>query len=133
MGAAGASSSLSADVVGGWVQAFNLRDLAGMLNRVDDDIDFHPLRLTGVSGCYRGHDGLRQWYERLALDPELQIDLADIHLAPSTDVVAAGYLLLGPTQLAPYCALHRLAAGRITFMQQYLSDLDTLERLAMTD
>jgi hypothetical protein len=39
-----------------------------------------------------------QWFELLTIDPEIQIDLSDVHLAPDDDVLAAGYLLLGPTQ-----------------------------------
>ncbi len=132
MAGGGGSSLLPVEVVGAWVNAFNVRDLGGMLNRVDEDVDFHPLRLTGVTGCYHGHDGLREWFELLTIDPEIQIDLSDVHVAPDEDVLAAGYLLLGPTNLAPYCALHRVVAARITFMQQYLSDLETLKHLSMT-
>jgi SnoaL-like domain len=128
----GPSSSVPAEVVGAWVNAFNLRDLGGMLNCIDADLDFHPLRLSGASGSYRGHKGLCLWFERFTPDPELQIDLADLHNARGGNVFAGGHLLLGPAKLAPYCAVHRVAAGRITYMHQYLSDLDTLERLAMT-
>lgn len=65
--AAGASTLVSVDVVSACVDAFNARDLDGLLNCVDGEVDVGPLRLTGVEGAYGGPDRVGRWFERLAV------------------------------------------------------------------
>ena len=36
-----------------WVDAFNAQDLECMLARLDPEVRFHPLRLSGLDGSYR--------------------------------------------------------------------------------
>jgi hypothetical protein len=63
----GATVALSSDVlVRQWVDAFNVRDLEGMLERVDPEVRFHPLRLRGLDGSYDGHDDVQRWFARLS-------------------------------------------------------------------
>ena len=52
-------------VVSRWVDAFNARDLDGMLACLAADVDLHPLRLSGLRASYRGHDGVREWFAQL--------------------------------------------------------------------
>ena len=37
-----------------WVDAFDARDVEGMLVCLDPDVRFHPLRLDGLDRSYRG-------------------------------------------------------------------------------
>jgi hypothetical protein len=43
----------SETIVVRWVEAFNARDLDGMLACFATDVEFHPLRLSGVTGAIR--------------------------------------------------------------------------------
>jgi ketosteroid isomerase-like protein len=40
--------------------AFNARDIDAMLERLDPDIEWWPLR-SETEGAFRGHDGFRRW------------------------------------------------------------------------
>ena len=48
------------DAVVRWVDAFNERDLQGMLGRFHPEVRFRPLRLVGLDGSSRAHDGVRR-------------------------------------------------------------------------
>ena len=44
--------------------AFNRRDLEAALALMDDDVEFGS-RLAGMEGGYRGHRGVRRWWETI--------------------------------------------------------------------
>ncbi len=48
-----------------WFDAFNSRDLKGMLACMHPHVDFHPLRLHGIDASYRGHRGVSAWFAGL--------------------------------------------------------------------
>lgn len=56
------------DLVARFISAFNFRDLDTMLETLDPEVDFHPLRMLGVEHSYRGHSGVEEWF-RSGLDP----------------------------------------------------------------
>ena len=117
----------------GWVDAFNERDLEGMLARFDPAVRFHPLRLGGLDRSYLGHDGVRRWFARgTQLRHEHLIVLSDVRGAGDGKVLAVGALTLaGNFALASFCALHRIADGLIVAAHQYLTDPDMLEHLGL--
>ena len=41
-----------------WFDAFNARDLDGMLMLLHPRVDFHPVKLGGLVGPCRGHEGV---------------------------------------------------------------------------
>ena len=45
-------------------QAFNDRDLDTVLASLHADVEAFP-RLAAVEGGYRGHEGVRRWWEQL--------------------------------------------------------------------
>jgi ketosteroid isomerase-like protein len=45
-------------------QAFEDRDLDGLLAILDDDVEAVPI-LAGMEGGYHGHDGIRRWWASL--------------------------------------------------------------------
>ena len=45
-----------------WFDAFNSRNLEGMLACMDAHVDFRPLRLHGVEAIYHCHTGVRDWF-----------------------------------------------------------------------
>jgi hypothetical protein len=130
----GATVALSSDVlVREWVDAFNARDLEGMLAGLDPEVRLHPLRLRGLDGSYAGHDGVQRWFARLTqLRHEHVIVLSDVHGSRDDRVLAVGSLrLVGSVEIASFCALHRIAGGLIAAAHHYLSDPDMLEHLGL--
>jgi len=132
------SLSLSArqlpeSVVSRWVDAFNARDLDGMLGCVAANVDFHPLRLSGIAASYRGHDGVQEWFARLRqLRHEVRIVLHETREVGQDRVLAAGSLsLAGDSNVGSFCALHQLDGDLIVAVHQYLTDPEMIESLGL--
>ena len=134
MSVSGATIALSPDaLVTRWVDAFNARDLEGMLARLCPEVRLHPLRVGGIDGSYRGHDGVRRWFARLTrLHHKHHIAVSDVHCAGDGKVLAVGALTLGEDfEIASFCALHRIADELIVAAHHYLTDADMLERVGL--
>lgn len=120
-------------IVSRWVDAFNARDLDGILAGLADDVDFHPLRLSGIAASYRGHDGVQEWFTRLRhLRHEYRIVLHEARELGEDRVFASGSLsLAGESDIGPFCALHWLDGALIVAAYQYLTDPDMIESLGL--
>src|SRR2546430_12461102 len=60
------------------VEAFNQRDLDALLALMDDDVEAVP-PLASIEGNYRGHDGIRQWWDSLlAILPDFTIEVIEM-------------------------------------------------------
>ena len=72
-------------LVSRWVDAFNARDLDGILACMDAEVRFFPLRLSRLGRFYRGHDGVRQWFDdhRHLTDPDIFEGIAERPLPPA--------------------------------------------------
>ena len=116
-----------------WVDAFNARDLDGMLACVGDRVEFRPLRLSGVSGCYRGHDGVREWFTRLRRSrQDHPIVIHEARAVGEAHVVATGSIRLeGADDIGSFCAVNRIGEGLILAAHHYLSDAAMIERLGL--
>ncbi|HZE06180.1 MAG TPA: nuclear transport factor 2 family protein, partial [Solirubrobacteraceae bacterium] len=103
-----------------WVNAFNARDIDGILAVLAHDVDFHPFRLGGIPASYRGHDGVREWLERLGtFRHEHRIILHETRDLGDGRVFASGSMSLGSQpDLGPFCALHWLDGGLIAALHQ---------------
>ena len=65
------------DVVCGSHDAFRRRDLGGFVEYMDPEIEFTSLVLE-VEGTYRGHDGIRSWWnDILEVFPDWQPQVED--------------------------------------------------------
>jgi SnoaL-like domain len=131
VGTSGFTTALAPEaIVTRWVDAFNERDLEGMLARFHPEVRFHPLRLVGLDGSYRGHDGVRRWFTQLR--DEHVFVLSEVQGLGNDQVLAVGALALaeGP-EIAPLCALHRIRDGLIMAAHHYLTDPDMLDRLGL--
>ncbi len=126
-------AQLPETVVSRWVEAFNSQDLDGMLACLSEDVDFHPLRLIGLRGSYRGHDGVREWFRQLrSLRHDYQIVVSEVrHLGGGRVLVTGSLSLGGETGVGPVCALHRIDGELILAAHQYLTDPDLIERLGL--
>jgi ketosteroid isomerase-like protein len=86
-----------------WAQAFNARNLDGVLACVAQDVELRPLRLGGLSGRYRGHDGVRDWFMRLErLRNDHEIVVSRVRVLDDGRVLASGSLsVAGETGVGP--------------------------------
>ncbi len=115
-----------------WVGAFNARDLDGMLVCLAADVEFHPLRLSGLRAAYRGHDGVREWFAQLKhLRHEHRFVLCEAREAGAGLVFVTGSLSLAGEPIGPFCALHQIGGGLIIAVHQYLTDPDMIEFLGL--
>ncbi len=111
-----------------WIAAFNNRDLDTILAYTHPDIDLQPLRLPAMRPVYRGHDGVRAWFQCVrASHHEHQIEIDNMVHTHNGQLLAVGTITHRPTaQANPFCALHTLADGLIIAAHHHLSDPDTL-------
>jgi hypothetical protein len=123
---------LSEAIVMRWVDAFNARDLPGMLRCLDTDVRFHPVRLSGLTGSYRGHDGVSEWFARLRRCHEHCIVVNDLQSVGEDRVSVLGSLSIGEDPgLARFCGVHRVRDRRIVNAYHYLTDPDMIEHLGL--
>ena len=45
--------------------AINRSDLSGLLSLTDSEVEFHSLIAEAEGQTYRGHDGVREWWEQV--------------------------------------------------------------------
>lgn len=107
-----------------WFDAFNSRDLEGMLACMHPHVDFHPLRLPGLSDSYEGHRGISEWFAGLRkMEHHHRVELTQTSAVGSRRVIAAGTLTgadaAGP---ASFWALTRFEADLIVSSRHHLSD-----------
>jgi hypothetical protein len=107
-----------------WFDAFNARNLDGMLSEMHLRVDFHPLRLHGLDSSYHGHDGVRTWFAEIErLHHTHRIELSDVRDGRDGKLVAVGTLSVGdPSGPASFWALERFADGLIAGAHHYLTD-----------
>ena len=111
-------------IVSGWFDAFNARDLNGLLMLLDPHVEFHPLRLGGLAGSYRGHGGVRDWWADVGRQHgEHQVGLSNVRSVGDGMVFAVGSLrFVGESDIGPFCALHRIRAGLIVAAHHCVGD-----------
>ena len=128
-----APSDADAALVAGFISAFNLRDLGGMLAALHPEVEFHPLRVLGMDKRYDGHADVERWFARLvALEHEHRIVVSAFDTTPTGGIVAAGQLEIG-NEATPvhFCGVYRLHDWLIVSAHHYMSDRATLDDLGM--
>jgi SnoaL-like protein len=122
-----------AAVVAHWADAFNARNLAGMLVCLAEHVDFHPLRLNHCDASYSGHDGVRDWWTQLNRGwLEYRIAISETDFADDGRILSGGLLTFGSeAEIGPFCALHSFQDGLIVEAHHYLSDPDMIEHVGL--
>ena len=119
-------------VVSEWVDAFNERDLDGMLARVNPDVLFHPLRVNGTAHSYLGHDGMRRWFaEILHREHPHRIGLESIAGLADGRILAAGTVLVENEAGAPFSGLYEIDNGVIVCAYHYFTPAETLFQIGI--
>jgi hypothetical protein len=116
-----------------WFDAFNARDLDGMLMLLHPRVHFYPLKLGGLVGSYRGRDWVRDWWVKLERRRrEYEVDLSDVCCVGEGRVLAVGSLrVAGEPDIGPFSALHRINEGLIVAAHHCLSDPEMIDRLGL--
>jgi ketosteroid isomerase-like protein len=94
-----------AEVVRKAFAAFTLRDVEGLLELADDDVEFFPVGTTtllGLTGSYRGHEGIRAYFEDVT------------RVWQELRVIPARYRASGPYVLVLGSVYARDAEGNLT-------------------
>jgi hypothetical protein len=114
-----------------WANAFNARNLDGLLGCLHPELDFHPLKLVGIECSYHGHDGVRSWFDRLEeLRYRHRIELSRVCDGRDGDLLAIGALHVpGHGAIAPFYASHRVKGELIAFARHYPREPDLVERV----
>jgi len=68
------------DLIRGGIEAFNRRDVDGMLAPLRSDVQLEPLRAVLEGNVYRGHQGLRDWVRDMADDwKDFEVRVDDLY------------------------------------------------------
>lgn len=114
-----------------FVDAFNRRDVEGLLALSDPAIEFHPTSLVGERRRYNGHDGLRRWVADLD-ESQLEHEVRVREVRPLEDdgFLLLSEVLLGGELVSPSAMLARLnEAGLIVEARAFLTDVETLRQV----
>jgi hypothetical protein len=114
-----------------WATAVNARDPERIVELSDPGIVLNPMQV-GISGHYKGHDGVREWIADLvATDLGHRVDFRGIRTLPDGRVALFGEVFIGDRSISPYSLLVTLRDGRVAATRSYLSDEDTLRQLKL--
>lgn len=107
-----------------WFDAFNSRDLEGMLACMHPHVDFHPLHLHGLSASYEGHQEVGDWFAGLEeMGYDHRVELTQTTAVGSNRVIAAGTLTARePAGPASFWVLTRFESDLIVSSRHHLSD-----------
>jgi hypothetical protein len=127
------TSHIAERVVLRWFDAFNARDLVGMLMLLHPRVDFYPLKLSGPVGWYRGHDGVREWWVKLQRGQRTyDVELTEVGSVGTGQVFAIGSLrVAGELGEGLFRATHRIDAGLIVATHHCLTDPEMIDRLGL--
>jgi ketosteroid isomerase-like protein len=118
-------------------EAFENRDLDGLLAMLDDDVEAFPI-LAGMEGGYRGHDGIRRWWAGLTgTFPDFRAEVVEVR--DFGDLTLAVLRLRGhgvesdtPVDAAAW-HLSRFREGKCTGWSVYGSESEALEAVRLSE
>lgn len=120
------------DTVSGWVGRFNRRDIDGMLGLMSTEVEIHPLRLHGLDPSYRGHDGVRGWFDEIARQQHRHlIDVAELVEISDDRVLSAGRIVVRNQTVMPFSGLYSFDAEAIVELHHYFTSSFMLGRLGV--
>ncbi len=118
-------------------EAFNDRDLDGLLAALDEDVEISPI-LAAMEGSYKGHDGVRRWWSGL-LDgfPDINVELLDVRDLGEVTVAVVRVRGHGAESDTPFDAtvwqVHRWRHGKCLSWHAYSSESEALEAVGPSE
>ena len=132
------TTSANIELLRGFGDALNARDIEAILAYCDPNIEFHS-GIGAIHGVYHGHDGVHRWHcdnqevwgEEIGVEPEAVFDLGEHTL---TFYVARGRGQRSGVEVAmPQAAVVRWRDGLITYIKSYRDRGDALRDLGVTE
>jgi ketosteroid isomerase-like protein len=117
-----------------WIEARNAGDVEGMFACTAEDVEFHPLRLSGgTSDVYTGHDGVRAWFDEINKSgPQHELRIEQLRENGENEVLMAGTVeVAGHSTVAEFYGIYDIKDGLITRAHHYISDRRTMEQLGL--
>ena len=73
------------------VEAFNRGDVEELIERADPDLSLVPVRSLLEGGEYRGHEGIRTWFEGyVEVSPDVRVEVERIETLPGNRILILG-------------------------------------------
>jgi len=116
-----------------FIDAFNRRDVDGLLALSDTDIEFHPTTLVRGQRVYHGHDGLRRWMAELRSSGlEHRVRVLHVRVLDDASFLMVSEVHGGSDAATPSAMIARLTErGEIVEARAYLSDEQLLIQLGL--
>jgi ketosteroid isomerase-like protein len=122
------------NIVRGWVDAFNSRDMDALLVLTSQDCELRPYLATLIEGnIYRGHDGLRLYFADAATAwEEIQLKLRDDFrevgkcLVGSVDLYGRGRASHHEVQV-PVVWVAKIVGAKVARIGAYGTEAEALE------
>lgn len=123
------------EIIEEWFEAFNRRDLDGMLERFDPGVEFRPLRFPGIDQVYFGHDGIRSWFEAITEAGHVhRIEAEELKaIADGRTLVSGSVSLASVGGIAPFSGIYTVTDGRIREASHYFTPSAVLDRLGVIE
>ena len=118
-------------------QAFNDRDLDTLLAGLHDDVEAFP-RLAAVEGGYRGHDGVRRWWEQLlGAFPDFHAEILEVRDLGELMVVVLRVRGRGAESDTPLDAtiwhVNQFRDGKVIRWRVYTTESEALEAVGLSE
>jgi hypothetical protein len=110
-----------------FVDAANRRDPEALTVLFDSDAEFRPSVLVGSRSSYRGHDGVRRYFEELRpVDRDQWVRMREIRRISGDQFVLLTEVMLGSEPVSPAAIILCIEDGKIIKATAHLSDEATL-------
>jgi len=116
-----------------FIDAFNRRDVDGLIELSAPEVAFYPTALVGALREYHGHEGLREWVADLAeVEAGHQVRVREVRRLDGRRFVVLSEVLLDGELVSSSAMIAELdEQGLIAQARSYLSDEQTLIHLGL--
>ena len=103
-----------------------------MLGLMSTEVEIHPLRLHGLDPSYRGHDGVRGWFDEIARQQHRHlIQVAELVEISDDRVLSDGQVVVRNQTVMPFSGLYSFDAEAIVELHHYFTSSSMLGRLGV--
>ena len=127
-------ASANVEIIRRGLDAYNKGDVEAVLETADPDIEFVPLRSLVVGGSYRGHEGIRRFFEDLGDEWEgFSIGNEEFREREGSVLLLGEFAAKGKASgmqvHSPVAWLFELRAGKVVRMRAYSSQDEALQAI----
>ena len=131
-------SQENVEVVEGLYRTFNRRDVTGLLDLLDPDVEWVPVLAVLEGRVYRGHDDVRRWVEdltRIGSSSRCLMRRCAISATGSSSLVIgapAGRTSGGESE-QPGTWLYEIKRGKVVRLQTFTNRAEALEAVGLSE